>query len=172
MDKKSRGKRGNLIMYEENAAIPEPMYYIPTIEEFHVGFECEIMSSYGYQTGVWPDILSEETLNNFDEGHIIEKTKTSTFRIKYLDREDFESLGFERIDDGRFFKLGKPDKIRGITRNEIWVCRLSIFKKTHTYKIFLFQHRHGSGGEVELCKHIIIKNKSELIKLFKQLDLA
>jgi hypothetical protein len=76
-------------------------YYTPTIEEFHVGFECEIQSSYGWQKGEYPNILKQDTLtfqDSLDNG-IIEATKKSGIRVKYLDREDIESLGWNASPD-------------------------------------------------------------------------
>ena len=67
--------------------MPVEKYYIPEIEEFHVGFEVETMSS---KTNDWVNytITVDDCLGTWD----IFLTKT---RIKYLDREDIESLGWK-----------------------------------------------------------------------------
>ena len=77
-------------------------YYIPNEEEFHLGFECEYYNSYSDR---WISIIldsSNFTLNDldgsFDEDYVLseEYTKSNKFRVKYLDKEDIESLGFKR----------------------------------------------------------------------------
>jgi len=66
-------------------------YYTPTIEEFHVGFE------YEYQDGVDKDNKDvwKKTICTKSDFRYLSKTKIKDFRrVKYLDREDIESLGF------------------------------------------------------------------------------
>ena len=68
----------------------ENKYYTPTIEEFHVGFEYEVYEDY--------DVLSEKSWHK----ETYPSDTASKFyinegllRVKYLDLEDIESLGFE-----------------------------------------------------------------------------
>jgi len=68
-------------------------YYIPDIKEFHIGFECELFleplldldidSNAGWQ----PSIIIEPDLKFIHKEYVT--------RVKYLDKEDIESLGFE-----------------------------------------------------------------------------
>jgi len=59
-------------------------YYTPSIEEFHIGFEYEWLD----EAGIWIKETSptEITPIGFDE-------QTYGLRVKYLDKEDIESLG-------------------------------------------------------------------------------
>jgi len=61
-------------------------YYTPEKEEFYVGFECEILNGFGEWKHI-PIEISHFTLNE------VENLKE--WRVKYLDRADIESLGFE-----------------------------------------------------------------------------
>lgn len=74
-----------------------PKYYTPTIEEFHVGFEFEYLTPNGtYKTGNWKDkFIDHREVDEFDDE--IQKTSHSICRVKYLDREDIESLGWVRL---------------------------------------------------------------------------
>tara|TARA_R110000803_G_scaffold78075_2_gene143105 strand:- start:19625 stop:20065 length:441 start_codon:yes stop_codon:yes gene_type:complete len=134
-------------------------YYTPEIEEFHFGFECEIMSSYGWQKGVWPKVLQEETLNNFDKD-IVKQTNTSTFRVKCLDREDIESMGFE---------LQYPDLASSSFINkgiyEAGACSIGL-RGDNLVGITIFHHPNAS------TLVFIIKNKSELKTILKQLGVT
>ena len=79
-------------------------YYTPSIEEFRVGFECEIQSSYGWQKNIWPDVLREDSLayqESIDKDILI-ATQNATFRVKYLNKEDIESLGFKLKEKNDF----------------------------------------------------------------------
>lgn len=128
-------------------------YYTPEIEEFHVGFEYEIY-----------------TLNTKGKGHYWTKLnvpfRTDTLellleadfkpRVKYLDKEDIESLGFNTEDRGECYN-------KTIKWVEIglypWTSLTGI---KHQFKIVM------DGNQVF---HGIIKNKSELKKLLKQLNI-
>jgi hypothetical protein len=70
----------------------ENKYYTPEIEEFHVGFECDIQPENieSFQSHRW---CAE---NYFD----LEASRFKV-RVKYLDREDIESFGFEK-DSGDY----------------------------------------------------------------------
>ena len=60
-------------------------YYTPEIEEFHVGFECEYKE---------PDeeAFESDELTERDVAYLLAYPDRA--RVKYLDKEDIESLGF------------------------------------------------------------------------------
>jgi hypothetical protein len=135
-------------------------YYTPEIEEFRVGFECEIMSSYGFQKGLYPEILKEETLNNFG-GDSLVSLKQSTFRVKYLDGDDIESLGFNRLTDDCYNLPVK--EFRGRLDQEVRI----IVRKT--ILIYLAMDMGDKDNMVLFTGNI--KNLSELKVLLKQLNI-
>lgn len=127
-------------------------YYTPEIKEFHVGFECEIL---GYNPKKrldknfkkeWDKIIY--SLEDFI--YLEEKNILSNFRVKYLDKEDIESLGFKNIS-GNWYYDDKTYQIIGDYKS------LEISKGEHEFRKILFKG--------------IIKNKSELKKLMKQLNI-
>lgn len=65
-------------------------YYTPKIEEFHVGFEYEENTLSGWNTKImtWNDYPS------YAGDYIGEGLQEDRIRVKYLDREDIESLNF------------------------------------------------------------------------------
>lgn len=123
-------------------------YYIPSIEEFHVGFEYEL-----YDPDTEIDIIpykkklcSKEdlvlTLNNWKY--------YKEYRVKYLDKSDIEALGFE--------ECFSPNKVMyGDTFN----C-LDVFKE---YCHYILEHY------IEDNHVLILVNNMETMKPFERIQL-
>jgi len=138
-------------------------YYTPEIEEFHVGFECEIQSSWGMQKGIYPSILREDTLTGFQLQKIGEtetlKKVISGIRVKYLDKKDIESLGFS------YYKTHPGMEQMEFDKGEYELTYDPNFKGKQWLRINL-----EGEGDVTLFSGSI-KNKSELKVLLKQLNI-
>ena len=111
-------------------------YYTPTIEEFHVGFE------YEFKTNGLGFVKTEVS----ETGGFFQGEK----RVKYLDREDIESLGFKCMG-GNWYHDNKAYQIIGTWES------IEISRGQHEYRDVLFK---GT-----------IKNKSELKRLLKMLGI-
>jgi hypothetical protein len=131
-------------------------YYTPTIEEFYVGFEFEsnyVLFQKGNKGDVWnKHILTQEELWFWDSWK--HDAVDAEFRVKYLDQEDIESLGFITYDDTTFDKGDLQIRFN---------CLLQ--KKGQGLGLIIYDRYSG------IIFTGYIKNKSELIKLFKQLDI-
>lgn len=134
-------------------------YYVPGLEEFHVGFEYEFKER--FQDG------SVKTQEDFDNAKWINQTikvgdlpyiertlkgktalnKICGIRVKYLDQEDIESLGWNGID-----KLYIKYQYRLL---------ISYNYNIKIYNEFLKENIFNG----------VIKNKSQLKKLMKQLNI-
>lgn len=138
-------------------------YYTPEIDEFHVGFECEIQSSWGMQKGIYPSILREDTLTGFQLQKIGEtetlKKVISGIRVKYLDKKDIESLGFS------YYKTHPGMEQMEFDKGEYELTYDPNFKGKQWLRINL-----EGEGDVTLFSGSI-KNKSELKVLLKQLNI-
>jgi hypothetical protein len=130
-------------------------YYTPGIEEFHVGFEYERINGTTWETAKinqhdFSSLLSyKDEENEFDE---INK-KIREVRVKYLDKEDIESLGF----------ILKYDK------NNHHTYHSGGYAITHCIldnKVDIY-YMDGS----EFVNGIVIKNLSELKIILKQLNI-
>lgn len=145
-------------------------YYTPTIEEFYIGFEYEVKQGFtdgtvktqeDFDEAIWRKEVIElggdlVYINRALNGRNAEKG-LSGIRVKYLDKEDIESLGWIHKESGNkphYYTLPSPKDI---------------------YRLYWFE-----GGLVVSIDNTItekysfrgiIKNKSELIKLMKQLDI-
>ena len=127
-------------------------YYTPKVEEFHVGFEYEYFIMEGWQPVAYhPSDMAEAE-------RFLETLYSNKIRVKYLDREDIESLGF---------KFGTQLTER-TAMYHLEACNhtsLSYNEKEHTIRVAVH------NGVVEVLKNIIIKNKSELRKILIQAEI-
>ena len=125
----------------------ENKYYTPTIEEFHVGFEYE---EHLKNNGKWDwEKQVVETVYPFDYYEDLLQPETLAIRVKYLDREDIESLGFVKWPDDDIYDLGE--------------FQLHTNNYTDPLMIAIYD------GNSEYCFVGKIKNKSELKRVLKQI---
>lgn len=153
-------------------------YYTPTLDEFYIGFEYE----YRYEVGNWTEIWKTgETFTNcwipwqkssnpfeldygsFDNSSPLsvfdEKEMENRFRAKYLDKEDIESLGW-KYNDGSVIHLGFVNLNYPDLFLEFWFNDNRIV--IHNREQYEDNFTYFNG---------MIKNKSELKKLMKQLNI-
>ena len=133
-------------------------YYTPTIEEFHIGFECE---KYHYNRDYGNLDLNLSGYEKFvvrDKFDIpLDKDSCTFYRVKYLDSEDIESLGF------KYYKKG-------------WGSGSLIFRSNRGEGLELY-FRDDYPLQISKANGLIlfegfIKNKSELKKLLTQLGIC
>ena len=140
-------------------------YYIPTIEEFHVGFEFEEeFKNPNWHKLMKPRIDVYEFIKiKLDTSHsisrIISKIKKEKVKVKYLNREDIESLEwvatpnrdhiYNYRDDHNSYQLHFDD----LTRKEGQGVGITIY------------------GMDSIVFQGYIKNKSEFKKIMIMLDL-
>ena len=138
-------------------------YYTPEIEEFHVGFEYEWLNE--NNDWVKEDTPIEITKEGFEE-------QTYGLRVKYLDREDIESLGFTDYKHSAYdwYKFSKTIECPIANYN---YCGARLLHDRSTSGIIIMGYEYQfeldeDKNAVNLFRGII-KNKSELVKLLKQL---
>ena len=141
----------------------ERKYYTPEIEEFHVGFEfCDKHSNSPEEENNW--IKREYTLTaEYELDTINKRINKGLIRIKYLDREDIESLGFfVATTSGMEAAYGKRDD-----NNEL---RFILREKYHNNTIEIERILYYNSGKKTIFDGTI-KNKSELKKVLKMLGI-
>jgi hypothetical protein len=132
----------------------EKKYYTPDISEFYVGFECEFKDLSG---NFIPIVHTEESISYKD-----------TFRVKCLDKEDIENLGFKLFSDVANilqFEKSHIDHYYNILIFDRVDRELSITEYSYKNKdenIQMYEITRFDG---------FIKNKSELKKLLKWLNI-
>lgn len=135
----------------------ENKFYTPSIEEFSIGFEYEhfktIYSSKLSTRRNSKTLWLEQCYNtSISLSTITKEIKKNNIRVKYLDSTDIESLGFKKTTTLNFYTLDN--------RQETY---LSFYPEMHRVEI---GDNHSSGGFAGT-----VKNKSELKKLLKMLDI-
>lgn len=138
------------------------LYYTPTIEEFHVGFEYEVMIP---EKSIWSKevfFLNDSHINIIKWVTIQDEFTTHKVRVKYLDQSDIESLGwmYDMTDfNNKFvFLVNQRYKINSMYNLVKYDDQdLITISKKDDNSSYIFKG--------------IIKNKSELIKLMQQLNI-
>jgi len=147
----------------------ENKYYTPSIKEFHVGFEFEFSDyvSSPKEPSEWhKGNFGSNTAHIFDqeswEYHLEDQINKGHIRVKYLDKEDVESLGFKYEKHYTFKKYidNKYNKTKTLIRIEYdW--------NNHSNVLIEFYNQNNFTNGMSF----IIKNKSELRILLKQLGI-
>ncbi len=139
----------------------ERKYYTPTIEEFHVGFKFQVLSQDGNRTEDedWSNqFLGYETIYDFNEeswGENIEcYLVLNAIRVKLLDKEDIESLGWKRY--------ATIENYYSLNKHSMWFYSNKKIVKISVSVDYEFEETGFQG---------VIKNKSELRKLMIQLNI-
>lgn len=142
-------------------------YYTPTLEEFHVGFECETLDRCDW-------IKSEIVILDPIQPYHKQITK-KIIRVKYLDREDIESLGFKFKESAKSLNDTSSHFFDIYTlANDIQLSHYNWY--TGSSDTDYIEHR---GVRIIYLPDNVdmvmfrgnIKNKSELVKLLKQLGI-
>lgn len=166
-------------------------YYTPTIDEIYVGFECEIRDiTFDINTSIDPTLIIKSLPDRIlywrkticDERDVLYPSlsiKHESIRVKYLDKEDIEELGFTfGYEEGNGVLYGtwknNPDihiswDGDSVDPNRIftldWWIETGIPNHAYKKNELSYNHYHKSYFKG------IIKNKSELKVLLKQLGI-
>lgn len=145
-------------------------YYTPTIEEFHVGFEFEDKhSDYPEDEKNWIGRLYALRAE-YELDTIQDRIGENKIRVKHLDREDIESLGFE-VDKPYGSVIGfKFSDEEGVFLSSKKVSIWYEFKSKRATIARIKDWENGKFSKRSLFSGTI-KNKSELKKLLKQLGI-
>ena len=133
-------------------------YYVPSIEEFRVGFEYEEKSSGLWTKQIYNEsspILNAQILDEYGckLDTIKDYIEQEQVRVKYLDTSDIESFGFSHIGALWFENIEKSYRIRKWKGNEVDI------------------YKWLGDEDSTLIFRGKIKNKSELKVLLKQLSI-
>lgn len=145
------------------------LYYTPEISEFYIGFEYEHLTGFEKEFKPWIydltsacNIIERESISH--NGEIVKMfipaiqacIEEKQCRVKYLDQEGIESLGWKDCDN-----------IYNTIRWNFNDYILMFYKKDNRYLIF----RDCGPNNIQTVFNGFIKNKSELIKLMQQLNI-
>lgn len=153
-------------------------YYTPSIEEFHVGFEYEfVYDTDGSGITYWRKELC--TCKNIKENvtsiYPYDTLESTCIRVKYLDREDIESLGFKFERNGVTVSEDYPQHFNmEFSLEDIKLTYLNWFVGNSTdyteHRNLMISRTHADDKYKQLFVGNI-KNISELKRLLKQLGI-
>ena len=132
----------------------ENNYYTPSLEEFHIGFEFETSYLEDYDT--WKKVTLEFDDFGFYTSTWEVDSNPTEFRVKYLDKEDIESLGWTD---------GETHGLSGYVLN---------YATDDSYQMYYDKDNQFTqiyNWDSKIIFEGIIKNKSELKRLLKQLEI-
>lgn len=142
-------------------------YYVPSAEEFYIGFEYEILTPNPQndlglkEEGVYIKVKFPDPF----VGYRIDKIKN--VRVKYLDREDLESFEWKYQASAEW--EGDLFWMKGV----YGVCDIMYNYKTHKMIVCILEDfKSFAGGDVSTTIFCgTIKNKSELSRIIKMLNI-
>ena len=146
-------------------------YYTPTLEEFHVGFEYEITNGYEWIT----KIFSKQDLKSFLYEKLENGIAQEYIRVKYLDKEDIESLGFKY--DNNAEPIPYRENYTGGRKINSYFLAIETGVESHHYFLYHFDDNIVwieyilDGSTVGYIFKGTIKNKSELKRILKQINI-
>ena len=158
----------------------ENKYYVPEIEEFCVGFECEWQPKIRNET--WNKQICDVDLVNiaYDafEHADYEESFEEQFRVKYLDQEDIEECGFVYKGKDTAHNFIKP--IGEVELEDGCCCDYLLYIRfrpnLNNLRIIKVNH-HDSTTDIpidvktECIFSGKIKNKTEFKKILKMLEI-
>lgn len=154
-------------------------YYTPELEELHFGFVYEILLNGEWKENTLEPCRTAYLQTDLDPKNIndaVDAIKSAVVRVKYLDREDIEECGWVPANEeqkkkyaslligGNVFVL----IIDGDIRKECLLQHGSGYVLIH---VGIEKALRGYGHNMNISFSGTIKNKSELKKLMKQLNI-
>jgi hypothetical protein len=154
-------------------------YYTPTYGDFYLGQEL-LDSGLRFKIKLYgiDELVQFFLSNNYYENNEISCYGISleNYRIKYLDTEDIESLGFEFLPKKSLKGLTHRYKIEGVHNRILdgyddtmwWNCYLKHYPDRNIIEII---GDISSGTQNEKFFEGVVKNKSELKKVLQMLGI-
>lgn len=141
-------------------------YYVPSIEEFHVGFECEIRMIQD-PNGIW-NFCKEGNYKKYivvaSNIYVISTiiNENDYIRVKYLDKQDIEECGFIYDNELKFPNGSYKSTVVEFLKNEYCLSRIDV------NEIMISKYIDGVFDKLFIG---VIKNKSELKRVLKMIGI-
>lgn len=154
----------------------ENKYYTPKIEEFHTGFEYEesnLAIKSIFEDGASMPTVWNKKVFKIEARHIANALERwiihdGFIRVKYLDHEDFESLGYSILSNSEvevFFQRSINNEYIYYRNKSDVSSNIIAYNDIHPTLLLI----HIVNDNINIRVHI--KNKSELKRLLKQLSI-
>lgn len=162
---------------EPNKSWVNKTHYIPNINEFYDGFEFEVLDFYH---NLVDHVFVKETASKYTEFSIYDSwIENNQIRVKILDKDDLAELGFKLIEKESYEYMNNNRSIfqYRCKKDTLILTYVNWFASDGSeYRIVkiednadYFEDQDESGDVTRVLFSGVIKNKSELSKLLKQL---
>jgi hypothetical protein len=151
-------------------------YYKPTVAELHLGFEYERLESVlvdhgwhqAYEKRWLPKVIDEQYILKYYGGwEFTRDVEDDLLRVKYLSGEDLVELGFKHVGG----KLCRHDLLQDYTLdNGRYYVHIRFSRFTDWASLRIETSVEETSVRTLVVHSIRVKNKSELVKLMKQLN--
>jgi len=151
----------------------ESKYYTPEIEEFFVGFEFECHNQMEFEKMTFGvNDFSNPELRQYKDD--IMKAVHAICRVKFLDREDIESLGWSHAESIRWKLVDRDDVFTIPYKDPRGFCNeMSLLYAPLTSWVLICQYNNKNTTDESVTRFTgRVKNKSELRKLMKMLQIT
>ncbi len=143
-------------------------YYTPTESEFYNEFEFELQTMTGWAQGSFPDLLDKNNELDQYECYIM-KLAHSITRVKYLDKQDFEELGWEDLGSGWYNLKEVSGELSHFCYVRFRVWGTNSFIKAYRYDPT--NRPHELENDEDFLFQGNIKNKSQLKIIMQQTNI-
>ena len=115
----------------------ENKYFTPDMEDFHIGYECEISTPTIWKSGKFPEILElNSELDEFGKDSLM-KAAHAILRVPYITKEQIEAEGWKHYNNNCF------------ELNPRWFC--SWYPEMNRLEIYDNENENNFAGK---CKDI------------------
>jgi len=138
-------------------------YYTPSLKEFHSGFKYEYFAE---DNNEWSKEVFYLNKSHIDLVKYVEADKLPKVRCKLLDKIDIEDLGFTCMGG---YDIDTVTRLFKMLNNKGYWVHLGVLFLSDRAVVEVKSSVEENSIETLLVHSITIKNKSELVKLLKQL---
>jgi len=145
------------------------LYYIPDIEEFAIGLECEIKKITDREITWEPAVMDERNISWIISKFKSVKMDGPQVRMKFLDQSDIEECGFTHTKTvlQEFYEWKDVHAKPEVYGYRIWELQCCHRPDTHWFEL----KAHFEDDNWSTLFEGKIRNKSELKKLLKQIGI-
>lgn len=155
----------------------ENKYYVPNLEEFHVGFEYEVLDQQN-KVPVWTKINDYSNAYDYEDSclyGVIKDLEKGFIRVKYLDKEDIEDCGWKLITKDIREKFNPQEQMKYYFESENHSLSYLNF---YVDEIYTNKGLDKIGEQISVVIDsgegsvtLYLKNKSEFKKIMKQMGI-
>src|SRR4030042_2406539 len=133
-------------------------YYIPTIDEFRIGFEYELCFNNEWRQFIFDELRWFNHPNEESSLSYPALIKQGNIRVKYLDKEDIESLGFKLSYESEYEEYIYNEYEYKVNEDLTWELDHFYNDQKDNVELRLYSHEAAINGEYSGNEYIKFMN--------------